>query len=142
MVGRDRRGGQALASQIGQALDARAVARDQGLILPRAAADIDRLHVDAPAGRGGEGARAHLADLGIAGDDGREDLGAGVEALELHLPARDLLDLARGDGKGPGREARLIGDGDGLVGGLGRGCRGGETEGGKQGQASARDGLG
>ena len=109
MVGRDRRGGELLALQVGQRLDAAAVARDQRFVLAGGAADIDRLHVDALADGGGEGAGADIADLHVAGGDGGEDLGAGIELAELDLPAGNGLELAGSHRPHERREAGLAG---------------------------------
>ena len=119
MVGRDRRGGELLALEIGERIDPRAVAHDERLVDAGDRGEIERLDVQAARGRRGERARADIADLHVARRDGGEDFRAGIEAAEIDLDPGRLVEIAVGDRDRGGERVGLVAD-DHFVGGLGR----------------------
>ena len=64
---------------------------------PETDGDVEGLDIDAVADGGREWARSDIADLDVAGRDRGEDVGAGIEAAELDVPAGLLGKIAIGD---------------------------------------------
>ena len=112
MICRDRRGREALALEIGRALDPRTVAHDQRLVGAGDGRYVEGFHVEAAARSRREGARADIADLHIARCDGRENVGTRVELAELDLAASHLGERAAREGDLDRVGPRLVGDHD------------------------------
>ena len=94
VVGRDGRGRELLALEIGERIDARAVTHDKRFVDSRDRGEIERLHVEAARGRRGEWARPDIADLHVAGGDRRKNLRARIEAAEVDLDPGRLVEFA------------------------------------------------
>ena len=121
VVGRNGRGGEFLAFEIGERVDAGPIAHDQRFVGAGDRGEIEGLDVEAARGRRCVGARADVTDLHVARGDGGEDFGAGVEAAEIDLEAGRLFELAVSDGDRRRQRVCLVGDDDALVGGVSQG---------------------
>ena len=100
--------GELLAFQVGERINARAIAHDERFVDARNGGEIEGLHIEPARGRGGEWARADIADLDVAGSNGGEDFGAGIEAAEVDLRSRRFFKLAVGDRDRRRQRIRLI----------------------------------
>ncbi len=131
MGGRHERYGHLLAGEVGDLLDAGAVAGDQRFRGADQADDEDGLDRQPAAGGRGQRARADIADIDRAGSDRGNHVGAGIELAPVDRGLGRLLISAVGLRHFRGFDHRLVADGDLEI--LGRG---------RPEQRSARDGHG